>query len=91
MGASRPGEGFSLAPLASSLAPPALRESNRVLILRCTRRETKMGPHGPHFLFWRWSESSADDALRRFRPVSLLWRKRAHWKPSSPEQAVTSA
>ena len=53
-------------------AATRLCPSNRVLIRHRTRPE-KNGPHkGPISVYWRWSESWAEDALPPRCPAFLL-------------------
>ena len=60
-----------------------LRRSNRILILHQTRQENKMGPKGPIFVFLRWSESGADDAMRTSLVPRLAVENRSGHTPRS--------
>lgn len=69
MGASRPGM-----PLRGCARRTGLEVRNH------TRREKQKGPLWPFLLFWRWGESSAEDALwrpalymRNFPYSQILW------------------
>lgn len=68
-----------------------LRWSNRILILNHTQQEIITGPQGPHFDFWRWGESCAEDALQH--PTLLFPYRRSFldslgWGESTANDAL---